>query len=58
MKSFVWIESTDDKVVVRVKMTGEVSLHYTRIDLACRGLITDKNSEYILPSGKIYKFEK
>ena len=58
MKSFVWIESTDDKVVVRVKMTGEVSLQCTRIDLACRGLITDKNSEYILPSGKIYKFEK
>ena len=51
MKSFVWVESTDDRIVVRVKMTGELSLKCTRIDLACRGLITDENSEYILRSG-------
>ena len=58
MKSFVWVESTTDNVVVRVKMTGKLSRHYTRLDLASRGLITDSHSEYILPSGSVKKFEK
>ena len=58
MKSFVWVESTTDNVVVRVKMTGKLRLHYTRLDLASRGLTTDSHSEYILPDGSVKKFEK
>ena len=58
MRSFVWVESTTDNVVVRVKMTGNLSLHYTRLDLASRGLTTDSHSEYILPDGSVKKFEK
>ena len=58
MRSFVWVESTTDNVVVRVKMTGKWNLHYTRLDLASRGLTTDKNSEYVLPSGDVFRFEK
>ena len=58
MKSFVWVESTTDNVVVRVKLTGKLSLHYTRLDLASRGLTTDSDSEYILPDGSVKKFEK
>ena len=57
MRSFEWVESTTDNVVVRVKMTGSLSFHYTRLDLASRGLTTDSNSEYILPDGIIFRFE-
>ena len=61
MKSFEWVESVESndmlRVVVRVKMTGDLSLHYTRLDLASRGLITDSNSEYILPDETIFRFE-
>ena len=58
MRSFVWVESTTDNVVVRVKMTGKLNFHYTRLDLASRGLTTDASSEYVLPSGKVYRFKK
>ena len=61
MKSFEWVESVESndmlRVVVRVKMTGDLSLHYTRLDLASRGLITDSDSEYILPDETIFRFE-
>ena len=62
MKSFEWVESVESndmlRVVVRVKMTGDLNLHYTRLDLASRGFVTDSDSEYVLPSGKVYRFEK
>ena len=62
MKSFEWVESVESndmsRVVVRVKMTGDLSLHYTRLDLASRGFVTDSDSEYILPDGSVKKFEK
>ena len=67
LKSFEWVEvscwpqvDSNDmlRVVVRVKMTGDLSLHYTRLDLASRGLVTDSHSEYILPDGSVKKFEK
>mgnify|MGYP001244932664 CR=1 FL=1 len=58
MRSFVWVESTTDNVVVRVKMTGQLSLHYTRLDLASRGLTTDSHSEYVLPDGKVFHFSQ
>ena len=62
MKSFEWVESVESndmlRVVVRVKMTGDLSLHYTWLDLASRGLVTDSDSEYILPDGSVKKFEK
>jgi len=58
MRSFVWVESTTDSVVVRVKMTGQMSLHYTRLDLASRGLTTDSHSEYVLPDGTIFRFNQ
>ena len=62
MKSFEWVESVESndmlRVVVRVKMTGDLSLHYTRLDLASRGLVPDSDSEYILPDGSVKKFEK
>jgi len=57
MRSFVWVESTTDNVVVRVKMTGKLNFHYTRLDLASRGLTTDSHSEYVLPDGTIFRFE-
>jgi len=57
MRSFEWVESTYDNVVVRVKMTGKLSFHYTRLDLASRGLTTDSHSEYVLPDGTIFRFE-
>ena len=61
MKSFEWVESIESndmlRVVIRVKMTGDLSLHYTRLDLASRGLITDSDSEYILPDETIFRFE-
>ena len=62
MKSFEWVESVESndmlRVVVRVKMTGDLSLHYTRLDLASRGLVTDGDSEYVLPDGSVYKFSQ
>ena len=58
LKSFEWIEKTSDNVVVRVKMTGQLSLHYTRLDLALRGLTTDSDSEYVLPDGKVFQFSQ
>ena len=61
LKSFEWVEAIESndmlRVVVRVKMTGDLSLHYTRLDLASRGLITDSDSEYILPDETIFRFE-
>ena len=57
MRSFVWVESTTDNVVVRVKMTGKLNFHYTRLDLASRGLTTDSHSEYVLPDGTIFRFK-
>ena len=62
MKSFEWVESVESndmlRVVVRVKMTGDLSLLYTRLDLASRGFVTDSDSEYVLPDGSVKKFEK
>ena len=56
VKSFEWIEIDEDNVVITVQMTGLLSLHYTRLDLASRGLTTDGDTEYITPFGKIFLF--
>ena len=42
--------------VKEVKLTGNLSLHYSRLDLASRGLITTPESRYIEPDGSIFHF--
>ena len=69
MKSFEWVDVNTvgyGKLqkfgyrgeVIEVKLTGELSLHYTRLDLASRGLITTPSSRYIKPNGKVFYFSK
>ena len=60
-RSFVWVETNpnvDEKLVVRVKTTGHIANRWVRLDLAKRGFVSDSNSEFISPSGKVFRFKK
>ena len=55
MRSFEWIEteqSTNQSTgivgtAVKVKLTGEMNLFWTRLDLASRGIVTTPETQWI-----------
>ncbi len=60
MKSFEWIESVPMltmkgiMIATKVKLTGELSLKCTRIDLAGRGIITTDETVWIDGDGEFF----
>ena len=46
----------DTRVVATVKLTGEKNLHNTRHDLFHDGWELSEETEYMLPSGYIYRY--
>ena len=63
MKSYEWVTPVDEKDKIgsirymdQVKMTGYSNLHNTRQDLMDEGWVDNVDTEYLLPSGYIYKF--
>ena len=64
MKSFEYVEwkpvESDLEGVkgeaVEVKLSGEFSLRYTRLDLASRGIVTTSETRYVESNGNIFYF--
>jgi hypothetical protein len=64
MKSFEYVEwkSVESDLegvkgeAVEVKLSGDLSLSYTRLDLASRGIVTTSETRYVEPNGNIFYF--
>ena len=44
--------------IIEVKLSGELDVYHTRLDLASRSLITTSDSKYIEPNGNIFYFSE